>query len=83
MKAETERQIPYAITYTLDLKYGTEEPFYETEMYSQKTDLWLPQGRRGLGVWGQQMQASIYRTDKQQDPAVQQREVYSKSCDEP
>ena len=52
MKSETERQIPYAITYMLDLKYGTEEPFYEIEMYSQKTDLWLPQGRRGLGVWG-------------------------------
>ena len=27
-------------------------------------------GRDGVGVWVEQMQASIYRTDKQQGPTV-------------
>ena len=42
-----------------NLKYGTNEPIYETETDSQtqRTDLWLPQGeggkeRDGLGIWG-------------------------------
>ena len=39
--------------------------------------------REGLGVWDQQMQTIIYRTDKQQSPTVQHRELYSISCDKP
>ena len=72
-----------------NLKYGTNEPTYETETDSQtqKTDLQLPRGegwgRDGLRVWGQQMQTIIYRMDKQQGPTVQHRELYSKSCDKP
>ena len=30
-----ERQIPYDITYTCNLKYGTNEPIYRTETDSQ------------------------------------------------
>ena len=38
--------------------------------------------RVGLGVWDQQMETGVYRMDKQQDPTVQPRELYSISCDE-
>ena len=40
-KSERERQIPCGITYMWDLKYGTDEPFYKTETYSQDFPLWL------------------------------------------
>ena len=55
-KSNRERQIPHDITYMWNLKYGTNEPIYRTEIDSQtwRTDLWLPRGRRkewdGLGV---------------------------------
>lgn len=32
VKSERERQIPDDITYTLCLKYDTNEPIYETDM---------------------------------------------------
>ena len=80
-KSERERQIPYAITYTWNLKYDINEHIYETKTDSQiqRTDLWMPRGRgeEGLGVWDQQMQTIIYRMDKQQCPTVQHRELYS------
>ena len=47
-KSDRERQIPYGITYMWNLKYDTNEPIYETETDSQRTDLWLPRGR-GVG----------------------------------
>ena len=31
----------------------------------------------GVGLWDQQMQTSIYGTDKKQSPTVQQRDLYS------
>ena len=34
-KSERERQIPYDITYTWNLKYDTNELIYETETDSQ------------------------------------------------
>ena len=34
-KSEEERQIPYDITYTWNLKYDTNEPIYETETDTQ------------------------------------------------
>ena len=45
-KSERERQIPYDITYTWNLKYDTKEHIYETKTDSQtqRTDLWLPSG---------------------------------------
>ena len=39
--------------------------------------------RDGLGVWDQQMQTITNRMDKQQGPTVQQRELYSMTCDKP
>ena len=33
-----------------------------------------------LGVWDQQIQATIYKIDKQQGSTVQHRELYSISC---
>ena len=57
-KSEREKQIPYDITYMWNLKYNTNEFIYKTETSSltERTDLWLPKGRRGggndgLGVW--------------------------------
>ena len=35
VKSERERQIPYDITYMWNLKYGTNEPIYETERDSE------------------------------------------------
>ena len=36
-----------------NLKYGTNEPIYnsETDSWTQRSDLWLPKGR-GLGMEG-------------------------------
>ena len=68
--------MPYYITYMRNLKYDTNEHLYEKEVDSQtyRTDLWLPKGR-GWGrerrrAWGQQMQTSIYRAEKQQGPTA-------------
>ena len=33
------------------------------------------QGRDGLGVWGEQMQTTMYRMDKQQGPTVEHRDL--------
>ena len=46
----------------------------------QRTDLWLPRVRGGwemgeLGDWDQQMQTTIYRTDKWQGTTVQHEEL--------
>ena len=41
------------------------------------------QRRDGLEVWGQQMQNTIYRMDKQEDLTVQHRELQSIFCDKP
>ena len=54
-RSDRERQIPYVIIYTWNLKYDTNELIYETEIDSQRTSLWLPRckgwGRdeRGFG----------------------------------
>ena len=68
-----------------NLKYSTNEPIYETgtDFQTQRTDLWLPTRKGGLGVKGQQMQTITFRMDKQQGPTVQHRELYSISCDKP
>ena len=33
-----------------------------------------------LGVWDQQIQTTVYNIEKQQDPTVQHRELYTVSC---
>ena len=47
-----------------------------------KTNLRLPKGKSGdkLGVWDQQIQTTIYKTDKQESPTVQHRELYQIFC---
>ena len=47
----------------------------QKQTQTQKTNLRLPKGKRDKsGVWDQQIQTTIYKTDKQQDPTVQHRE---------
>ena len=63
-----------------NLKYDKNEIIYkaETDLQTQKTNLWLPKGKEGrdkLGVWDQQIQTTIL--NKQQGPTVQHRELYS------
>ena len=49
-KSERERQIPYAITYTWNLKYDTNELIYETETDSViENKLMVTKGERGWG----------------------------------
>ena len=38
----------------------------------QRGEVWE---REGWGIWDQQMQTMIYRTDKQQGPTVQHKEL--------
>ena len=55
VKSVRQRQILYVITYMWNLKNNTNQSIYKTETDSQtqKTNLWLPQGKEGdkLGVW--------------------------------
>ena len=37
-------------------------------------------GRDKLGVWDEQIQATIYKINKQQGPTAQHRELYSIPC---
>ena len=49
-KSERERQIPYDITYMWNLKYGTNERIYKTEIDSDiENRLVAAKGRRGGG----------------------------------
>ena len=48
----------------------------EKQTQTERTDLWWPSGksrngRDGLGVWDQQMQAILYKMDKLGPTAVQ------------
>ena len=50
-------EIPYDITYMWNLKYDTNELIYETgtDSQTQRTDLWLPRGRRVGEGWTESM----------------------------
>ena len=51
-----------------NLKYGTNEPIYDIETDSQRTDLGLPRKgcrRDAVGVWDWQTQTGVYRMGKQ------------------
>ena len=64
---------------------GTNEHIYKTEADLQilKTNLWFPKGTCGeegkdkSGAWDERIHSIVYKTDKQQGPTVQQRELYS------
>ena len=49
--SQKEKDIPHDNTYMWNLKYDTNELIYKTETDSQtqRTDLWLPEGRGGTG----------------------------------
>ena len=51
-KSERERQIPCDITYMQNLKYDANESIYKAEIDSQRTDLWVTEGRDEPGGWG-------------------------------
>ena len=49
-KSERERQIPYDVTYTWNLKYDTNEPIHEIETDSHIEDrLMIAKGQWGKG----------------------------------
>ena len=47
-KTEKEKQISHDSTHLWNLKYDTTEPIYKRDLWTQRTDLWLP-GGKGLG----------------------------------
>ena len=81
--SQTEEKY-HGITYGQNINYDTNEPIYKTEpqLQRQKTNVWLPKGK--VGETNQEFGVSrynhVYKIDKQQDPTVQHRELYSKSC---
>ena len=48
-KSEREKQIPYDITYMLNLRCGTNEPIYKTQTHIHKEQTCGCQGREGEG----------------------------------
>ena len=59
--------------YMWNLKYDTNPLIYKTETDSQKTNLWLPKGKREgwdkLGVWDSEIHTTVYKIDKQEFPS--------------
>ena len=53
----------------------------QIQTQTQKINLWLPTRKEGdkLGVWDQDINAIMYKIDKQQGPTVQHMELYSVS----
>ena len=70
-KPEIKRQIPYDITYLLNLKYGTDDPIYKPETdHGQGEKTCGSQGGKrrewdGWAVWGFWMQTVMYGMDEQ------------------
>ena len=55
----------------------------EIDSETQKTNLWLPKGKVGVGVsqkFGIKIYTTIYKRDNQQAPTVG--ELYSTSCND-
>ena len=78
-----------------NLKYDTNELIYKTFLQNlftkqahrhRKQIYGYQKGKKvgdKLGVWDQQIQTAISKTDKQQGTTVQHRELYSVSCNKP
>ena len=72
-----------------NIKYGTNELIQKTKTHTHIKNKFVVakgQGQRetdGLAVWAWQMQCITFRMDKQKGPAVQHRELCSRSCDKP
>ena len=75
-KPERKRQIPYYISYLWNLKYGTEDPIYKTEIdHAQGEQTRGSQWGEGRewdeqGVWGFWMQTVTFGMDGQWGPTV-------------
>jgi len=72
-----------------NLKYDTNDHFYETKANSQMENRCVVskhgvegRARGSLGAWDEQVQTLTYRMDTQ-GPTVEHRELYSVSCDKP
>ena len=80
-KSERERQIPYDITYMCNLKYGTDESFYNIETDSQtwRADVWLPRGRERRRDW--EFGVSRCKLLHLERISIQHRELYPISWD--
>ena len=61
---------------------NTKELIYKAERKSQtqKTNLWLPQGKGQLGLWESQVHTATFKIDNQQRPIVQHMELCSMLC---
>ena len=57
MKSERERQIPYDVTYTWNLIYGTNEPFHRKKIMDMENRLVVAKG----GGSGMEWEAGINR----------------------
>ena len=74
-----QRKTMYDITHMQNLKYDTNEFINKTEIdsWTQKTNQKEnSKTERKSGIWGEQIQTTIYNTGKQQGPTVQHKELY-------
>ena len=67
-----------------NLKNNTNELIYKTDSQIWKTNLWLPKGKgQGKGqteVWDRPIPTIEFKTDNQQGPTMQHRELCSIFC---
>ena len=85
--SQKEKDKYHKISLMRNLKYDTNDNFYETKANSQMENRHVvsKQGVEGrargsLGAWDEQVQTLTYRMDTQ-GPTVEHRELYSVSCD--
>ena len=82
---KSKRQIPYAITYMWNLKNDTNELICKNGLsYRKKTYVYqrgkVGAGKDKLAVWEYHIPMPMYNIDKQQEPTVQCRGLYSMFC---
>ena len=91
-KKENEKYHMISLIILWNLNYDTNELIYqaETDSQIQRTDLWLPRGRRvgegcieSLKLVDGTRRTRIYRMDKQEGPTVWHKELQSISYDKP
>ena len=87
--SQKEKDKYHKISLMRNLKYDTNDNFYETKANSQMENRHVvsKQGVEGrargsLGAWDEQVQTLTYRMDTQ-GPTVEHRELYSVSCNKP
>ena len=48
-RSQKRKTNTYGITYMWNLKYDTNKPIYKTDSETQRTNLWLPREKGGVG----------------------------------